>query len=157
MRKLGVNGFTIKDHGGPGLTVPETAVILYELSKIDVSLATFMGVQNSLGLSTVDFLGNEEQRKRFLPDGIALNTIWSFGLTEPDYGSDAASLKTTATKTEGGYLINGKKRWIGNGTICDYVVTFARYEGEVKCFVVARESKGLTTSKIENKYGLRLV
>jgi alkylation response protein AidB-like acyl-CoA dehydrogenase len=75
-------------------------------------------------------LGNQEQRSRMLPDCIALKKICSFGLTEANYGSDAASLKTTAKKVEGGYVLNGEKRWIGNATIADYIITFARNEDE---------------------------
>ena len=83
-----------------------------------------------------------------------------FGLTEPDYGSDASSLKTTATKTEGGYLINGCKRWIGNATFADYIVVWAKNANDgnrIQAFIVTRGSPGLKTSKIENKYSLRMV
>lgn len=131
---------------------------MFEIAKIDLSLCTFMIVHNSIGSSVVDKLGNEEQRKRLLPDLISLNKLICFGLTEPDYGSDASSLKTTAKKVEGGYLITGEKRWIGNGTFADYIVVFARNEaegGKVQAFVVEKGSKGLVTKKIEGKYSLR--
>ncbi len=93
-----------------------------------------------------------------LPDLIALNKLICFGLTEPDYGSDASSLKTTAKKVEGGYLVSGQKRWIGNGTFADYIVIWARNEaegGKVQGFVVEKGAKGLVTKKIEGKYALR--
>ena len=95
-----------------------------------------------------------------MPDAIALDKICSFGLTEPDNGSDASGLKTTATKVDGGYLINGQKRWIGNATFADYIICWARNTSDnnnVQAFVVTKGSKGLKTSKIENKYALRAV
>lgn len=138
----------------------EAGAIIYELAKIDASVGTFIAVHNSLGLQVVDSLGDEEQRARFLPDGIALNKVFSFGLTEPEYGSDATSLKTVAKKVEGGYLLNGKKRWIGNATFADYIIVWAvnPEEGKkIQGFVVEKGSKGLKTKKIENKYSLRIV
>ena len=89
-----------------------------------------MSVHSSLGLSSVHHLGSEEQRKKFLPDGLSLKKIYAFGLTEPDYGSDASSLQTTAKKVEGGYSITGKKRWIGNATFADYIIIWAKNEEE---------------------------
>ena len=106
----------------------EVGAIGFELYKIDASIATFLFVHNGLGGSVVDKLGKEEQRARILPDVVALKKVMCFGLTEPDNGSDAGGLKTSATKVEGGYLINGKKRWIGNGTFADYIIVWARNE-----------------------------
>ena len=89
-----------------------------------------------------------------------MDKIVCFGLTEPLNGSDASGLTTSATKVEGGYLLNGKKRWIGNGTFADYICVWARNPAEdnnIQCFVVSKGSKGLVTSKIENKFSLRMV
>ena len=97
---------------------------------------------------------------RILPPSIGFNKIHCFGLTEPDNGSDASNLKTTATKTEGGWLLSGQKRWIGNATFADYICVWARNPSEgnkVQCFVVTKGSKGLKTVKIERKYSLRMV
>ena len=160
IRKLGVNGFHIKEFGGPGLNTMEVGAIIYEMAKIDASVYTFLTVHNSIGMAVVDYLGSEEQRARILPDGIALKKILSFGLTEPLYGSDATSLRTSAKKVEGGYIINGEKRWIGNATFADYIIVWARNldEGEkIQAFLVEKGSKGLTTKNIENKYSLRIV
>ncbi len=115
---------------------------------------------NAIGMNVVNMLGSEEQRARFLPDALQFKKIFSFGLTEPDHGSDASGLQTTATKVEGGYLIRGQKRWIGNATFADYIIVWARNlaeEGKIQAFVVEKGSKGLTTKKIENKYALRMV
>lgn len=129
------------------------------MAKVDLSMTTFVVVHNSIGTSVVDKLGSEEQRKRILPEAIKYNKIMCFGLTEPDYGSDASSLKTTAKKVDRGYLINGMKRWIGNATFADYLIIWARNEaegGKVQGFIVEKGSKGLSTKKIENKYALRI-
>ena len=138
----------------------ETGSIFYEFARHDVSLATFMIVQNSLGLSVVERCGGEEMKKRILPDTIAFRKLICFGLTEPTHGSDATSLLTTARKTEGGFLITGKKRWIGNATFADYIIVWARNVDEgnkIQGFIVEKGSKGLKASKIENKYSIRMV
>lgn len=84
----------------------------------------------------------------------------AFGLTEKDNGSDASGLQTTATKVEGGYLLNGNKRWIGNATFADYIIIWAKNlsdKNKVQAFVAQKGAKGLSTKKIENKYSLRMV
>jgi len=119
-----------------------------------------MIVQNSLGLSVVDRVGGLEQKQRILPDTIALKKFICFGLTEKDNGSDATGLKTTAKKTEGGFILNGDKRWIGNATFADYIIVWARNVDEgnkIQGFIVEKGSAGLSTSKIENKYSIRMV
>jgi alkylation response protein AidB-like acyl-CoA dehydrogenase len=134
--------------------------MFYEFARWDVSIATFMVVQNCLGLSVVDRVGGEEQKKRILPDTIAFKKFICFGLTEPTHGSDATSLLSTAKKTQGGFLITGKKRWIGNATFADYIIVWARNVDEgnkIQGFIVEKGSKGLKTSKIENKYSIRMV
>lgn len=149
----------IKDFGGPGFSNVESWAMVYELAKIDLSVTTFLMVHNCIGMSVINYLGSEEQRARLLPECIQLKKVCCFGLTEPEYGSDASGLKTTAKKVEGGYLISGKKRWIGNGTWCDYLIIWARNEAEgnkIQAFVVTKGTPGLVTKKIENKYGLRI-
>jgi alkylation response protein AidB-like acyl-CoA dehydrogenase len=104
--------------------------MVYELMKKDASVATFIMVHNAIGMNVIDLLGSQEQRERMLPDCIALKKIVCFGLTEIDNGSDATSLKTSAKKVEGGYLLNGDKRWIGNATFADYIIVWAKNEAE---------------------------
>lgn len=137
-RPLGINGLNIKGYGSPELSIFESGSIIYELAKRDASIATFFLVHNSIGMAVVNTLGDEEQKKRILTPAMNLERILCFGLTEPDNGSDASELKTTATKVEGGWLINGKKRWIGNATFGD-VCVWARNPSDgnrVQCFVV---------------------
>jgi alkylation response protein AidB-like acyl-CoA dehydrogenase len=160
LKEIGVNGYHIKEFGGPGLNSSEVGAVVYEMAKVDASIMTFFTVHNSIGMAVVDLLGNEEQRQRILPDGIQLKKILSFGLTEPDFGSDATSLQTSAKKVEGGYLINGCKRWIGNATFADYIIIWAKNVDDgnkIQGFLVEKGSKGLVTKKIENKYSLRIV
>lgn len=107
IQKLGINGLRIKDFGGPGFNNLEAGAIVYELAKRDASVSTFYLVHNAIGSAVVDALGDEEQRKRILSETINMDKFICFGLTEPENGSDATGLKTTATKVEGGYLLNG--------------------------------------------------
>lgn len=160
LQALKINGGPIKEFGGPGFTQLEYGAVLYELAKVDASFGTFYLVHNALGASVVDACGDDEQRARILKETINMDKVLCFGLTEPNYGSDASGLTTSATKVPGGYLINGQKRWIGNGTFADYIVVWARNPSEnnnIQGFMVTKGSPGLKTSKIENKYALRIV
>jgi alkylation response protein AidB-like acyl-CoA dehydrogenase len=121
-RQLKINGLQIKGYGSAGLTTVEAGALCYELAKRDGSLATFFLVHNAIGMAVINALGDEEQKQRLLTPGMNFDKIFCFGLTEPENGSDASGLRTTATKVEGGYLLNGRKRWIGNGTFGDVIV-----------------------------------
>lgn len=121
-----VNGTTNTTHGAPGLSALFTGVTIMELCRIDASVGTFFLVHNSIGMDCVFQLGSQEQKDKFLPGGMTFEDVFCFGLTEPNYGSDASSLVTSAKKVEGGYLINGHKRWIGNASHAKYIVTWAR-------------------------------
>mmetsp|Transcript_106885 Transcript_106885/g.147937 ORF Transcript_106885/g.147937 Transcript_106885/m.147937 type:complete len:187 (+) Transcript_106885:188-748(+) len=161
-KKLDISGKELKGIGGGDnpISTIENGAIYYELARIDASIATFFLVHGCLGQYTVYKLGNEAQKKKILPESTKLEKIMAYGLTEPDRGSDAGSLETTAKKVKGGYVLNGTKRWIGNGTFCDYTVIWAKNEaeqGKVQCFVVEKGMQGLSTSKIEHKYALRIV
>ncbi len=157
--KLGLGGGTIKGFGCAGQSVVEAGLTCIELARVDGSMSTFLMVHNSLCMLTIDLLGSEEQKQQLLPDLAALKTIGAWGLTEPSNGSDASALQTTATKVDGGYELNGCKRWIGNATFADWVVIWARNNetNQVNAFVVKKGTKGFKTSKIENKIALRCV
>jgi alkylation response protein AidB-like acyl-CoA dehydrogenase len=107
IKALGINGLQIKGYGSPGLTTLEAGALCYEFAKRDGSVATFFLVHNAIGMAVVDRLGDEEQKARLLPAGINFDRIMSFGLTEPLNGSDASGLQCIATKTEGGWILNG--------------------------------------------------
>jgi len=133
---------------------------MYELACKDASIATFFLLHHSLGNYTVYKLAQPSLRKKILDDTIPLKKVLAWALTEPDNGSDASSITTTATKVEGGYLLNGRKKWIGNATFSDYICIWARNKhegGKIQCFLVRQEQKGVTTSKVERKMALRAV
>jgi glutaryl-CoA dehydrogenase len=114
-----------------------------------------MSVQSSLVMYPIYAFGTEEQRRRLLPAMARGELVGCFGLTEPDGGSDPASMRTVATRVEGGYLLNGAKMWITNSPICDVALVWARIDETIRGFLVERGAKGFTTPKIEGKLSLR--
>ncbi len=114
-----MNGFHTKGYGSPELNIMESGAMLYELGRHDQSLGLIMFLQNSLGIQVYETCCSEEQKARWLPDLVSLKKFTCFGLTEPDNGSDATNMQTTARKVEGGYIINGAKKWPGNAVIAD--------------------------------------
>ena len=140
----------------------DSGSVMYELARWDASIATFMLVQNCLGMQVIDKCGTEEQKKRILPDAIQFKKILSFAMTEPAQGSDGKGLMTTAKKSPDGkgWVINGQKRWISFAGIADYIMVMARNADEgnkLQGFLVEKGTKGLKTEKIENKYALRML
>jgi glutaryl-CoA dehydrogenase len=131
-----------------------------ELGHADASIATFFGVHSGLAMGSIDTLGSEVQRRRWLPELSRLEKIGAFALTEPHGGSDvAAGLETTARRDGDTWILDGAKRWIGNATFADLVVVWAR-EAEtdrVLGFVVEKGTPGFTATKIEGKIALRIV
>jgi glutaryl-CoA dehydrogenase len=146
--------------GSPRASRLFTGFISLEASRVDPSMATFLGVHNGLAMGSVVELGSEEQRQRWLPDMLTLRTVGCFALTEPHGGSDVAlGLETTARQDGDAWVLDGAKRWIGNGTFADLVVVFARdvADDQVKTFVVEKGTPGFTATKMEGKYALRTV
>nr|GMC64891.1 acyl-coenzyme A oxidase 4, peroxisomal [Ipomoea batatas] len=156
---LGIVGGTIKGYGCPGLSVTASAIATAEVARVDASCSTFILVHSSLAMLTIGLCGSEIQKQKYLPSLAKLDTIGCWGLTEPEYGSDASSLKTIATKVEGGWTIEGQKRWIGNSTFADILVIFARNTStnQINGFIVKKNAPGLQATKMENKIGLRIV
>jgi glutaryl-CoA dehydrogenase len=131
-----------------------------EMAHTDPSMATFFGVHSGLAMGSIATCGSDEQKQRWLPAMRSFDRIGAFALTEPTGGSDvAAGLRTTARRAGDEWVLNGQKRWIGNGTFADLIVVWARDEedGQVKGFVVDKENPGFAASKIENKIALRIV
>ena len=146
--------------GGKGMSRVDVGSLMYELAVKDGSIATFWLLHDSLSTYTVMCFAQDDLRKKILVDTIPLKKVMAWALTEPDTGSDASHIQTTARKVEGGYLINGHKKWIGNATFADYILVWAKNQndgGKVQCFLVRKGSKGLTTSKVERKMALRAV
>ena len=131
-----------------------------ELSRIDASISTYVGVQNGLALGAIAVTGSPEQRAEWLPKLASGEVIGAFGLTEPLSGSDSAQgLRTTATRDGDEWVLNGEKRWIGNATWSDIVVIWAKdtADGQVKGFIVPTSTPGYVATKIERKQALRIV
>lgn len=156
---LNVAGGTIKGYGCPGLSITGSAIATAEVARVDASCSTFILVHSSLAMLTIALCGSEEQKQKYLPSLAQLRTIACWALTEPDYGSDASSLKTIATKVAGGWLLDGQKRWIGNSTFADVLIIFARNTStnQINGYIVKKGTPGLKATKIENKIGLRIV
>ena len=156
MGQMGFLGAPIEGYGCAGVNYVSYGLIAREIERIDSSYRSAYSVQTSLAMHAIYKFGSEEQKNHYLPEMAKGNLIGCFGLTEPDAGSDPASMKTNAKKTDDGYLLNGSKTWITNSPIADVLIIWAKDEqGILRGFVVERDSKGLTTPKIEGKFSLR--
>ena len=155
---LRITGGTIQGYGCPGMSSIAYGLALQELARADGSVATFMGVQSSLTMNAIYYCGTEEQKEKWLPPLARLEKLGAFGLTEPEVGSDAAHLGTTAVRSGGEYILNGRKRWIGNASICDVAVICARTEdGKVNGFLVPCDTLGYSARPIEHKLSKRSI
>jgi len=159
MKKFGDYGLlgpTISGYGCPGVSYVAYGLIAREVERVDSAYRSAMSVQSSLVMWPIHAYGSEEQRQKYLPKLASGEWIGSFGLTEPDAGSDPGSMKTTARKTANGYVLNGAKMWITSSPFADVLVIWAKTEnGKIRGFVVERGDKGLSTPKIEGKFSLR--
>ncbi|RCW39530.1 glutaryl-CoA dehydrogenase [Halopolyspora algeriensis] len=159
--ELGIAGFQYPEYGDGQQRRPLFNGFLgIEMNKVDPSLAVASGVHTGLAMGSIHGGGDQRQRDRWIPDMVAWNKIGAFGLTEPEGGSDVAGgMRTTARREDDEWVLNGTKRWIGNGTFADLVVVWARDEadGNVKAFVVEKSVPGFSASKIEGKISLRSV
>ena len=161
MVELPIIGGALFEHGAAGLDFVEMGLVMYELGKGDGSISTFYGVHSGLAMGSIGLLGDDEQKARWLPDMVKLEKIGAFGLTEPEVGSNAAQVKTTARDTGRGYLLNGAKRWIGNASISDILIIWARDEdsGDFGGYVIENpnETEGVAIKDIWGKVGKRAV
>lgn len=144
LARLGVVGTTISGYSCPGLSPRAAGLVALEMSRGDGSINTFLAVQSGLAMGTIDLLGSDEQKSRWLPAMARLEKIGAFALTEPEHGSDSAGLETSATRKGDHYVITGAKRWIGNGHSADVVVLWARdtADGKVKAFIIEKDERG---------------
>jgi glutaryl-CoA dehydrogenase len=159
MAKLGIVGDGIVGYGCPPMSPIATGLVNMELNRGDGSLGTFLGVQAGLAMQSIAMLGSPEQKQRWLPPMAALDKLGAFALTEPLHGSDSVALETSARRDGGEWVINGQKKWIGNGSIADVVVVWARdtADRQVKGFLVEKGNPGYHAVKIEAKGSLRAV
>lgn len=156
MAELGIFGITLpQEYGCPDLSNVAYGLAMQELERGDSSVRSFASVQNSLVMYPIYTFGSAEQKEYWLPQLAAAKKIGCFGLTEPDFGSNPGGLLTTAVKVDGGYLLNGTKMWITNGSIADVAVVWAKLEGKVRGFLVEKDTKGFSTVVMKGKYSLK--
>jgi hypothetical protein len=162
--KLGEVGYlgapVAEQYGGRGLDYIGYGLIVEQVGRADSSARTVVSVQTSLVAGSIERWGSEEQKQRWLPRLCSGEALGCFGLTEPDTGSDAANLRTRATKTDSGWSISGQKMWISLGNFSEVALIFAQTDPAKKhrglaCFLVPTESEGFTTQEIHGKLGLR--
>jgi len=159
MGEMGLLGVTLpEEYGGLGGSYVSYGLVAREVERIDSGYRSMMSVQSSLVIYPIYAYGSEAQRQKYLPKLASGEWIGCFGLTEPDAGSDPAGMKTTARKTDGGYVLNGAKMWISNAPIADVFVIWARsdaHDGKIRGFVLEKGMAGLSAPKIEKKLSLR--
>ena len=152
---LGLLGPALEGYGCPGSTAMVYGLICQELERGDTGIRSFCSVQGSLVMWPIWKYGSEQQKEKYLPGMAAGRLIGCFGLTEPDFGSNPSGMLTTATKTSAGYLLNGTKRWITNGSIADVALVWAKLDGRVRGFLVPTSAAGFTANDIHGKWSLR--
>jgi len=154
--ELGLLGATIpEEYGCAGTNYVSYGLVAREVERVDSGYRSAMSVQSSLVMHPIYAYGSEEQRQKYLPRLASGELVGCFGLTEPDAGSDPDSMKTVATKADGGYTMKGSKMWITNSPIADVMIVWAKLDGVIRGFILERGMDGLTTPKIEGKFSLR--
>jgi glutaryl-CoA dehydrogenase len=157
--ELGLIGDGIEGYGCPPMSPLAAGLIHMELNRGDGSLGVFCGVQGGLAMRSIAALGSDEQKQRWLPEMATCEKLGAFALTEPEHGSDSVALETSARRDGDEWVINGSKRWIGNGSIADVIVVWARdkEDGQVRGFLVEKGAPGYKAEKIEHKGSVRAV
>jgi butyryl-CoA dehydrogenase len=162
--KLGEIGYlgapVAEEYGGRSLDYLSYALVVEQVGRVDSSARTVVSVQTSLVAGSIERWGTEEQKREWLPPLCSGEALGCFALTEPDAGSDPASLRTRATRTDSGWTITGNKMWISMGNVADVALVFAqtdpgkRHKG-LACFLVRTASDGYSSQEIHGKLGLR--
>ena len=159
MQELGALGFlgaTLPEqYGCAAVNYVSYGLIAREVERVDSGYRSAMSVQSSLVMHPIHAYGSEAQRMKYLPKLATGEWIGCFGLTEPDAGSDPASMRTTAKKVDGGYVLSGAKMWITNSPVADVFVVWAKLDGVIRGFILEKGWKGLSAPKIEGKFSLR--
>jgi glutaryl-CoA dehydrogenase len=160
MGKLGLLAVTLPEqYGGVGANYVSYGLVAREIERVDSGYRSMLSVQSSLVMHPINAFGSEEQKRKYLPKLASGEWIGCFGLTEPDSGSDPASMTTRAEKVQGGYRITGRKMWISNAPIADVFVIWAKsdaHKGAIKGFILEKGMAGLSAPKVEGKLSLRV-
>jgi glutaryl-CoA dehydrogenase len=156
MAELGLFGATLPaKYGCAELNNVAYGLMMQELERGDSGIRSFASVQSGLVMYPIYTFGSEEQKDYWLPKLAAGTAIGCFGLTEPDYGSNPGGMVTKAERTKGGFVLNGAKMWITNGSIADVAVVWAKLDGEIKGFLVEKGTKGYSAPEMTGKHSLR--
>jgi glutaryl-CoA dehydrogenase len=155
MGELGFLGANLEGYGCAGMSNVEYGLVMQELERGDSGLRSFASVQGALVMYPIHAYGSEEQKKKWLPALQQGKAVGCFGLTEPDFGSNPAGMRSRAVKDGGDYLLNGEKAWITSGTIADVAVVWARTPEGVRGFLVEKGTPGFTSKDIKGKWSLR--
>ena len=153
--RLGLLGMHLTGYGCAGTNAVSYGLACLELEAVDSGLRSFVSVQGSLSMFSIWRFGSEEQKQEWLPRLAAGDAVGCFGLTEPDFGSDPAGMRTRAVRSGGDWILDGTKMWITNGGIADVATVWARTEDGIRGFLVPRGTPGFTTRDIEAKLSLR--
>ncbi|MGA3399202.1 MAG: acyl-CoA dehydrogenase [Acetobacteraceae bacterium] len=156
MGEMGFLGATLEGYGCAGVNYVSYGLISREIERVDSGYRSAFSVQSSLVMYPIWEFGSEDQKQKFLPKLRTGEFVGCFGLTEPDAGSDPASMRTRAKQVDGGFVLNGSKTWISNSPIADVLLVWAKDDaGDIRGFLVERGMAGLSTPKIEGKFSLR--
>jgi len=155
MAELGFLGANLEGYGCAGMSNVEYGLIMQELERVDSGLRSFVSVQGALVMYPILTYGTEEQKQKWLPALQSGRAVGCFGLTEPDFGSNPAGMRTRAKKEGDCWVINGEKTWITNGTAADIALVWARTEEGIRGFLVERGTAGFSTSDIHGKWSMR--
>jgi glutaryl-CoA dehydrogenase len=155
MGELGFLGANLEGYGCAGMSNVEYGLIMQELERVDSGIRSFVSVQGALVMYPIFTYGSDAQKQKWLPRLQSGEAVGCFGLTEPDFGSNPAGMRTTARRDGDSWILNGEKTWITNGTAADIAVVWARTEEGIAGFLVERGAPGYTTSDIHGKWSMR--
>jgi glutaryl-CoA dehydrogenase len=155
MAELGFFGANLEGYGCAGMSNVEYGLIMQELERVDSGVRSFVSVQGALVMYPIHRFGSGEQKQKWLPRLQSGGAVGCFGLTEPDFGSNPAGMRSTAVRTGDTWTLNGEKTWITNGTLADVAVVWARAQEGIVGFLVERGTPGYTSSDIHGKWSMR--
>jgi len=155
MAELGIFGANLTGYGCAGMNNIAYGLIMQELEAGDSGLRSFASVQSALAMYAIYSSGSEEQKNRYLPPMAQGKVIGCFGLTEPDHGSDPGGMETRARRDGAGWVLNGTKRWITNGSVADIAIVWAKVDEGITGFIVEKGAPGFSTKDIHGKFSMR--
>jgi glutaryl-CoA dehydrogenase len=155
MAELGFLGANLEGYGCAGMSNVDYGLIMQEIERGDSGLRSFVSVQGALVMYPILEYGSDEQKSRWLPELQSGRAVGCFGLTEPDFGSNPAAMRTRAVRDGSNWILNGEKTWITSGSLADVAIVWARTEDGIRGFVVERGTSGFTTSDIHGKWSMR--